>query len=196
MRYKRPARINIGIELDERVVERWRAAPLPAVRVIRGDALRVLPRLRPGPGDLVYCDPPYLPASRRRPRSYRHDYTTADHRSLLELLLSLSCLVVLSGYNTQLYAELLSGWHRTDFRTQTHSGMATESLWTNFEPGLVLHDYSFVGTSFRERERLRRRIRSLSTRLAGAHPLERNAVLATLADAQPDALIAAAERAR
>jgi len=69
-------------------------------------------------------------------------------------------------------------------------------VWLNFEPGPLLHDYSFVGVDFRDRERMSRRIATLSDRLAQANPIELNAVLAELAERQPAALLAAAERVR
>ncbi|HYI38996.1 MAG TPA: hypothetical protein VE053_01620 [Allosphingosinicella sp.] len=196
MRNKRPAKVNIGIELDQRVVDRWSRLAQPNVQILQGDAIRILPRLNAADGDLVYCDPPFHPATRRRPAVYRHDLSAADHELLLDLLTSVRCHVVLSGYANELYERRLTGWTRTDFRTRTHAGAVTESIWTNFTPGPVLHDYSFVGACFRERERMRRRIGALSSRLATAPDLERNAALAVLADTEPQTIFNAAERIR
>jgi DNA adenine methylase len=196
MRNKRPAKVNIGIELDQRVVDRWRRLGRSGVEVVHGDALQILPQLNLGEGDLLYCDPPFHPATRRRPRSYRHDMSDADHERLLDLLLNLGCQVVLSGYVNELYERRLQGWTRSDFETRTHAGPVTESIWTNFNRGPVLHDYSFVGRCFRERERMRRRIGALSSRLSNASDLERNAALAALADSEPQIISAAAERIR
>jgi len=196
MRTKRPAKINIGIEMDQRVIERWRRISRSDVQIIQGDALQILPRLAVENGDLVYCDPPFHPATRRRPRSYRHDLSAADHERLLDSLTALPCHVVLSGYANDLYERRLAAWTRTDFRTRTHARAVTESIWTNFQPGPVLHDYSFVGRCFRERERMRRRIDALRSRLTSASDLERNAALAALADTQPQTIVTAAERIR
>lgn len=196
MRFKRPAEVSIGIELDRRVVDRWAVLQQPGVEVIHGDALSVLPTLGLGPHDLVYCDPPFHPATRRRAGTYRHDLSVTDHERLLDLLLVLGCRVVLSGYDNELYRRVLPHWSRKDFRTRTHVGTVTESIWTNYEPGPVLHDYAFVGGCFRERERLRRRIDALSTRLKSASDIERNAALAVLADTKPDTVLHAAERVR
>ena len=196
MRFKRPARRSIGIDLDGRVVDRWETLGNADLAVIHGDALLVLPELGLCAQDLLYCDPPFHPETRRRPGTYRHDLTAKDHERLLDLLLRLPCKVVLSGYDNELYRRVLPHWSRRDFRTRTHAGMVTESIWTNYEPGPVLHDYSFVGSCFRERERLRRRIDALSSRLENASDVERNAALATLADRRPDTVRHAAERAR
>ncbi|MEA3052156.1 MAG: adenine methylase [Sphingomonadales bacterium] len=194
MRNKRPAKVNIGIELDQRVVERWARIARPDVQIIHGDALQILTCLTVDGGDLVYCDPPFHPATRRRPGSYRHDLSAADHERLLDTLAGLRCQVVLSGYANELYERRLAEWTRTDFQTRTHAGAVTESIWTNFQPGCVLHDYRFVGTNFRERERFRRRTGRLAGELGRAAELELNAALAALAEQRPDALLAAAGR--
>jgi len=194
MRNKRPAKVNIGIELDQRVVERWARIARPDVKIIHGDAMQILTCLTVDAGDLIYCDPPFHPATRRRPRSYRHDLSAADHERLLDVLAGLRCDVVLSGYANELYERRLVGWTRTDFQTRTHAGAVTESIWTNFQPGSVLHDYRFVGSNFRERERFRRRAGRLVGELGRAAELELNAALAAFAEQRPDALLAAAGR--
>jgi len=66
---------------------------------------------------LFYCDPPYVPDTRKRGK-YRYDMTLEDHRDLVEILLSLSGMVVLSGYRHNVYSSLdESGWRRVDFQT-------------------------------------------------------------------------------
>lgn len=196
MRHKRPARENIGIELDERVVGLWQRRGLGATTVVRGCVLEVLPTLCPDGDTLIYSDPPYPVTARRSRRYYRHDYDEADHLRLLELLKTVPAMVVISGYECGLYDEALSGWHRTTYQTRTHQDTVTEIAWTNFEPGSVLHDYRFVGTTFRERERFRRRTGRLAGELGRAADLELNAALATLGEQRPDALLEAARRLR
>lgn len=183
IRRKRQATSNIGIEIDERVVEGWRSAPVAGVEVILGDAVAVLASLTLTATDLVYSDPPFMPDT-RKVRCYQHEYTAQDHAALLDVLVATPARVVLSGYRSDLYDYRLRDWHRTDYRCRTRRGSAIESLWTNFRPGPSLHDYSYVGGDFREREQLRRRIRALTARLARASEIERNAALAALAALQ------------
>ncbi|MDP4024483.1 hypothetical protein Q8W71_17805 [Methylobacterium sp. NEAU 140] len=194
MRRKLPARENVGIDVDARVIARWRSRRPATVAIVEGCVLDVLPRLNPSPHDLIYADPPYLPALRRTARLYRHDYNEEDHRKLLHLLLSLDAMVIVSGYRCELYDDLLANWIRTDYVASTHSGMVTESAWTNFTPGSLLHDYRFVGGTFRGRERFRRRSSALAERLRRADDTELNAALAVLAETRPSAVLAAAER--
>ena len=184
IRRKRPASSNIGIEIDESVVDTWRRAPVDGVQVILGDAIAVLASLGPKASDLIYADPPFMPGTRKA-RCYRHEYGVDDHERLLDALVASPAHVVISGYRSALYDDRLTTWHRTDYRCRTRRGWALESLWTNFSPGPTLHDYSYIGRDFRERERLRRRIRALTAHLARVSQIERNAALAAL-DAPPD----------
>ena len=194
MRRKRAAERSIGIDLDDRVVERWKRKALPGLTIVHGDAVDLLPNLHLSETDLVYSDPPYVRSSRRTRRLYKHDYRDEDHERLLSALMALPCRIIVSGYANDLYASRLGGWFRTDYAALTHNGVVTESAWTNFEPGPLLHDYAYVGETFREREQVRRRARNLARRIAGLRDVEINAALARLASSHPQAVLAAAGR--
>ena len=194
LRRKLPAARNVIIDIDPRVIARWRSLAPAGVDILLGDALEILPGLNISPDDLIYCDPPYHPETRRMKRYYRHDYTERDHVALLELLLVMPCKIVLSGYRSRLYDERLSGWTRTDYEALTHNGIVVESAWTNFVPGPALHDYRYVGNNFRERESFRRRRDGIVQRMSAMEPIELNAVLAEIADSHPEAVLRAARR--
>lgn len=194
LRRKRPAASSIAIDLDAAVVKRWVEASIPNLSILNGDAVEILPTLDLGPRDLLYVDPPYLPSSRRTSRYYRHDYAQEDHQRLLALLGKLACMIVVSGYRSPLYDDALANWSRADYLARTHSGIVTESAWTNFQPGPSLHDYSYVGRSFREREAFRRKRTRLARRLITSEPLELAAALSDIAEVRPDVIRAAARR--
>lgn len=62
------------------------------------------------PGYLAYCDPPYVPGTRKA-GGYAHELTTRDHADLVDVLLQYKGAVVLSGYNSEVYRPLLdAGW--------------------------------------------------------------------------------------
>lgn len=185
LRHKRPAECTIGIEIDPRVVRAWRERPpaVPGLQVWEGDALAFL-REFPFIGDeLVYADPPYLPSTRRR-RSpcYRFDYGDDDHIALLAELCRLPCAVMISGYASPLYADLLQGWRAHELSVATQAGLKTENLWCNFDSPLRLHDHRFVGDDFRERERVRRRVDRWIERLERMEPIERSAVISAVVE--------------
>lgn len=84
---------------------------------------------------LLYCDPPYL-AEVRSGRNYAHEMSAVDeHRQLAEALNECTAAVVVSGYNSPLYAELFNGWDRAEIRTGNGQGgtyrSTVEVLWSN-----------------------------------------------------------------
>jgi DNA adenine methylase len=88
---------------------------------------------------LHYVDPPYVHDTRYKGatsgRYYRHEMDDAEHRELLNVLLELEGMVVLSGYPSELYAELLPYWtcYSTSDRISAERGTAsrTECIWLN-----------------------------------------------------------------
>lgn len=87
---------------------------------------------------LHYCDPPYLGVTRKdSTKGYKHEMSgEAEHVQLLEFLKKLKGKVVVSGYASELYNELLKGWQAVPLkRGRDQTNRATnEMLWMNFEP--------------------------------------------------------------
>lgn len=86
------------------------------------------------PNVLIYADPPYV-LSTRHGKQYRYEMTDDQHKELLDTLSNHCGPVLLSGYDSELYRDVLYGWHREEIpsRAQT-SGVRVEVLWMNFEP--------------------------------------------------------------
>lgn len=190
LRHKTPAARSIGIDADERVVARWRAADgfeRPEVELIHGRAEEFLGRYAFLGDELVYVDPPYHPETRRQPRVYRHDYDVEDHAALLSLLARLPCKVIVSGYAHPMYDELLTGWNQTTFQAKTHVDVRTETLWFNYDPPDMLHDPRHRGHTFRERQTLKRRMERLQDRVRAMDPTERAAFSQWLHETYPPA---------
>lgn len=83
---------------------------------------------------LLYVDPPYLGSTRGR--NYGHEMSAdVEHRELAAALADCHATVVLSGYDSPLYAELYDGWHRYEQQAITGNAKAdkgrTEVLWSN-----------------------------------------------------------------
>jgi DNA adenine methylase len=67
------------------------------------------------PDTFFYCDPPYIPETRRA-REYQFELSEDDHRQLVDILLKLKGMVLLSGYKHPIYNPLEeNGWERKDF---------------------------------------------------------------------------------
>jgi DNA adenine methylase len=147
------------------------------------DGVSYLEANQPPKSALVYADPPYMLSTRKSPRSrYLHEMSDADHLRLLRCLRSLSCRVMISGYSSPLYAKELRGWNATAFQAATRGAPAAEWVWYNFDRPAELHDYRFLGETFRDRERIRRRQRGWAAKFRALPLLERRALLAALAD--------------
>lgn len=177
---KKPASCSIGIDVDRSVIANA-GEQIPGIALHCMDATEFLQSYPFTGRELVYADPPYLMETRKGGRLYRHEYTDDQHRALLTVLVSLPCLVMVSGYRSTMYMTMLQGWHRVEFTTGSRQGKVTECVWLNFKPGQSpLHDVSYVGHNFRERERIKRKCsRWLSRFKAMAHG-EQQAIFAVL----------------
>ncbi len=83
-------------------------------------------------GTLHFVDPPYVLATRGRGGSYKHDFRDEDHRRLIEVLESLSGMVILCGYPSDLYREILPGWRFVERQAMADGAKRrTEVLWFN-----------------------------------------------------------------
>ena len=121
---KLPALRNIGIDLNQRALERFRC-DYP-VELVHGCAHRPLAEFDYRGRELIYRDPPYLHCTRSSDRRYRFEYEEHDHIELLRLLRSLPCQVILSGYPSALYDQELSGWRSLEFQVMNQGGVRTE----------------------------------------------------------------------
>jgi DNA adenine methylase len=184
LRLKAPARSSIAIERDPKALSLWTPNNIPDLRVIYGDAISWLEKFKPQGDEFIYCDPPYLLSTLSSAVAvYRYTLNESDHRRLLSILKRLRCSVAISGYWSQMYARGLIGWRATQFSTFKRSNeRAEEWLWMNYPEPVALHDYRFLGSGFRERERIKRKKLRWKRRLAAMSVLERRALMATLAE--------------
>ena len=174
MRNKLPAKRSIGIDLDPATLECWRNINIPNMELVNEDARTYLSRFSFSGAELVYVDPPYHPETRRRERVYRFDYSVDDHVELLKLLRTLPCSVMISGYENELYNDMLSSWRRVTFNAKTHVEVRQESVWMNYAEPAVLHDARYLGSNFRERQQIQRRQATIRRRLQAMPATERS----------------------
>lgn len=134
-RGNREARVNRWYHLPhrlEQVVERLRS-----VRIENIDARELLVKFSKRPATLVYLDPPYYV---KRSYGYTFDENNPEfHQALLKICQASSCMIMISGYENDLYTDLLRpeyGWvcSRIDTSTRSHTGKdfaRTEVTWCN-----------------------------------------------------------------
>lgn len=84
---------------------------------------------------LIYLDPPYVTGTRQMGWEngvYEHEMTDDDHVELCMAARNLKGMVVLSGYDNDIYRELLSDWPTSSIaaRAQTNAPRV-EMIWIN-----------------------------------------------------------------
>lgn len=109
------------------------AERLRGVQIEQMPAVELIQRFN-FPNVLIYADPPYV-LSTRRGKQYAKEMTDEDHVELLAVLKDHTGPVLLSGYDSPLYNEMLQGWNQeTISSTDQLSRPRQEVLWMNFEP--------------------------------------------------------------
>jgi len=177
MRRKPAAMRNIAIDLNKKALSDFEC-DYP-VEKVHGCAHAFLSTYSFHGRELVYCDPPYLHYTRTSNRRYRFDYEEQDHIALLQLLKTLPCAIILSGYPSVLYDDLLADWQTIELQVMNQGGVRTEKLWYNFTPNRV-HWPSYAGKNFTDRQRIKRRAHNWGKRYQALPYAERLAVLSSI----------------
>ena len=186
MRNKRPAEENIGLDLSASSIAAFDdfGSGDAHFSFHEWDALVWLDEQFFERDTLIYCDPPYLPETRVKPKVYEYEMSYQDHVRFLDIACDLDCMVMISGYESDLYANYLYDWPMIQFQAMTRGGPRTECLWMNFPPPLELHDYQYLGEDFRERERIKRKKTRWASKWRSMPLLERRAIMAAIREAE------------
>ena len=106
---------------------------------------------------MVYADPPYPLESRScQQKMYAHEMSSSDHIAFLKGARASQFYMAISTYENDIYSEMLSDWRLLQYQSVVRGGTRTEFLYMNYPEPSQLHDYSFIGKDFREREKLSR----------------------------------------
>lgn len=87
---------------------------------------------------LFYLDPPYLDETRTAPDVYNYEMTTAQHVLLLDTVNQVKGKVMLSGYESQIYNDMLVDWNKHTFEVANNAAggknkrRMVEVLWCNY----------------------------------------------------------------
>lgn len=82
----------------------------------------------------IYADPPYLLGTRAG-KQYKHEMNMDDHVELLETLMQHPGPIIISGYQSKLYDDILEGWHKERIDSLAeYGGKRKEVIWMNFKP--------------------------------------------------------------
>ena len=91
---------------------------LSTVQIECQDALYIMHR-HDGARTFMYLDPPYMLETRAygSKKKYTHEMSIERHEKLLETCLTSKSMLLISGYQTELYGTMLSGWNSTTYET-------------------------------------------------------------------------------
>lgn len=76
----------------------------------------------------MYLDPPYL-LDTRNGKQYRHEMTDDDHKKMLKEILASRAKIMISGYASALYNDMLSGWTKKEFQSHAEMGKKEQKLF-------------------------------------------------------------------
>ncbi|WP_102794278.1 hypothetical protein [Bowmanella denitrificans] len=194
MRYKRPAKRSIGMDLFLPALQQFQQAylhALPGCELHYGNALDFL-RYGSiaglwGHETLIYLDPPYPHTTRTSNARYANELTNAQHSALLTTITDLDCNVMISTYPNPLYAEHLKDWRLVEHTSVASSGQVREEhLYCNFAEPTYLHDDRYLGDNNDKRIDIARRITRNKKKLLEWTPAERARLLRELAESLPE----------
>lgn len=124
------------VQLPERIA--MAADRLKDAQIEQTSAVELIPKFS-SPDVLIYADPPYLIETRTQKQYNIEMPTKAQHTELLEILKKHPGPVILSGYDSPLYNDLLNGWVRLQQPSTAEGGaLRTEVMWLNYEPQIAL----------------------------------------------------------
>ena len=120
-----------------------------------------------------------------------------EHQALLDIVKRIPAHVMVSGYKSRLYTKALKKWRLVTFEAITRGGTKrTEHLWCNFPEPVELHDYRWVGQTYRQRQDLNRMRKRWTAKLTKMSVLNRQALFAAIQDHNSQATTEIDEGAR
>ena len=84
------------------------------------------------PETLIYVDPPYVAGTRDKGSDYKFEMDDSDHMDLANLLSNAKGMVIVSGYESEIYEEAYQGWQKvTRAALADGARRRVEALWIN-----------------------------------------------------------------
>lgn len=133
-----PVNPQVWGKLPDVIIEA--AQRLKNAQIENRDAVKLV-REYNNPDCLIYADPPYLGNVRKNKRIYRKEMMMPEeHEELLWALKKHKGMVVLSGYDNDLYNTTLKGWDKASMAGHADGAKKrTETIWMNYPNQLRLY---------------------------------------------------------
>lgn len=179
MKKKAPAPYNIGIDKSASMIDKFNYA---ADELICGDAIEYLAKYKPKNKTAIYLDPPYVGSTRTSNARYEFEMTDQEHEKLIQTIKAFdntNTFVLLSGYQNEIYQELLGDWFSKDFQAMTRGGVRTETVWCNYQPKDI-HYHTYAGENFTDRQRIKRKAERWANNFKQMPKAEQQAVFSAM----------------
>ena len=182
MRAKRPAQVNVGIDIDPKVIKYWERSRIKghSLDLYNNGFIQSFEMIRhyyDPEHTFIYLDPPYPISSRSSQQAvYRFEFSNDNHIQLLDYILALPYRVAISTYPNELYQIRLKDWRKIEFQAKKRRGVGTEVLYMNYPAAEQLHDYTYLGDNFKRREKIKLKRKSMLEKIKKLSTLERQAL--------------------
>ena len=175
-------RFNYDVKKQFLQGELFESSERPTVLLNCCDYSAIIRELHHNSDTFIFCDPPYPFDTRRsQQKLYLDDWETSErHEVFLKTILPLRSLVMVCSYSNDLYNDLLKDWHRHSFMSTTRRGLREETIYFNYEPPTLLHDFRYLGNNYRERENIKRKTKRALAKFDRLPELERAAILSAI----------------
>lgn len=149
-----------GVEINNSLVHGDRFNYPAGMEVINDCSISWLQKQLPFSADtFIYADPPYVRSVRRSKTDiYDYEMTDDQHVQLTELLLSTQAMVMISGYENEIYNTAFKSWNKKTMYVSVHGKRTAEVVWFNYPLPSKLHQYNFLGKNKTDRQRIKRKI--------------------------------------
>lgn len=120
-----------------------------------------------GHNKIFYFDPPYLKSSRKSSTDiYKFEWSDEDHKKFLSRAMIVKSNCMISHYPCSLYDEALKNWRKLTFKSMTRQGLITEAIYMNYPQPKILQDYRYIGKDFTDRQRIKRKMLRLQSKIS------------------------------
>lgn len=179
--------VVIGSDLDPHVVHAWQADEACRwLLAFNYDYLKTVTELKKyytnSAQTFLYCDPPYLKETRASTIDlYRKEFEEVDHANFLTHAKFWTDNVMISHYPCELYNDMLQGWVKKEFTSQTHAGPKTDCIYMNYNINkMQLHTTKYLGNTFTKRQMIARKAERWTKQFAQLHLHEKQYLVDTL----------------
>lgn len=138
-------------DIDEhlpKVIERLRQ-----IQLMNEDFIEMMPKFS-NDSYFIYLDPTYIPDARTAKNVYEYEMTIQQHEDLLKAMLNNNSKIMISGYDSELYNDMLSNWRKIEIgnyvkraalvKQTENKSIGTEYIWINYSDSEIVGNVDYT----------------------------------------------------